>query len=166
MLDLTKARGGLLPLFAAGGAAAVLNPEEAEAAVRPDIGNIIQRAIAGEKFTGGFAGTLESPVAAAALKDSTKYKGNTGYFTEHGLTQRNMKDGWTYEQIAEGYRGIYDSPDTVVIPNVLGVNPTAKEALWNPAAKWTPRRCQYFHTKKASRQARCTPLKPLRLNGY
>ena len=44
--------------------------------------------------------------------------------------------------------------------------PTAKEALWNPAAKWTPRRCQYFHTKKASRQARCTSLKPLRLNGY
>ena len=32
MLDLTKARGGLLPLFAAGGTAAALFPNEAEAA--------------------------------------------------------------------------------------------------------------------------------------
>ncbi|WP_144277303.1 hypothetical protein [Mailhella massiliensis] len=66
------------------------------------------------------------------MEDSAKYGGNLGYFNDHGLVQRFKKDGWTSEQIAEGYRGIYDSPNTVVIPNVLGKNPVAQEALWNP----------------------------------
>ena len=123
---------GLLPLFAAGGAAAALSPEDAEAAIRPDIEDIITKAIEGQKWAGRSAGNLESPTAKAALEESTKYKGDAGYFTEHGLKWRNEHDGWTPEQIAEGYREIYNSSDTVVIPNVLGVNPSAKEALWNP----------------------------------
>ncbi len=124
-----KKLGGLLGLMAGWSA---LAPDDAEAAIRPDIEDIIAKAIGKQKWAGRFAGTLESPTAKAALKESAKYKGDTGYFTNHGLTWRNKHDGWTSDHIAEGYRGIYNSPDTVVIPNVLGVNPSAKEALWNP----------------------------------
>jgi hypothetical protein len=112
-----------------------MGAEEAEAAVRPDIEDVIGKAIDGQAWAGRKAGSLESSVAKDALDGSAKYNGGDGYFTEHGLTWRNEANGWTPAQIAEGYRGIYDSPDTVVVPNVLGVNPSAKEALWNPNGK-------------------------------
>jgi len=115
-----------------GAGATALLPEEAEGAVRPDIVGVVSNAIKEKNYKGQVAGTLESPLSQQALANSSKYKGNTGYFTEHGLTWRHESDGWTPEQIAEGYKGIYDSPDTVVIPNVLGQNHTAQEALWNP----------------------------------
>jgi len=112
--------------------ATALSPQEAEGAVRPDIQKVVSNAIAGKSYKGQVAGTLESSAAQQALGDSSKYKGGSGYFTEHGLSWRHEKDQWTPDQIAEGYKGIYDSLDTVVIPNVLGRNPSAQEALWNP----------------------------------
>lgn len=130
MVTDMKALGGLLGLIAASSP-----PDDAEGAVRPDILDVVKKAIAGRKYGGSKAGTLESPNAANALKNSAEYGGNYGYFNNHGLIQRFQKDDWTPEQIAEGYREIYDSPDTVLIPNVLGKNPVAKEALWNPAGK-------------------------------
>ncbi|WP_458399335.1 ADP-ribosyltransferase-containing protein [Mailhella sp.] len=126
---------GLIPAVGAGGLLALTGAEEAEAAVRPDIEDVIGKAIDGQAWAGRKAGSLESSVAKDALDGSAKYNGGDGYFTEHGLTWRNESNGWTPAQIAEGYRGIYDSPDTVVVPNVLGVNPSAKEALWNPNGK-------------------------------
>jgi hypothetical protein len=123
---------GVIPAVGAGGLLALMGAEEAEAAVRPDIEDVIGKAIDGQAWAGRKAGSLESSVAKDALDGSAKYNGGDGYFTEHGLTWRNEANGWTPAQIAEGYRGIYDSPDTVVVPNVLGVNPSAKEALWNP----------------------------------
>jgi hypothetical protein len=126
---------GLIPAVGAGGLLALMGAEAAEAAVRPDIEDVIGKAIDGQAWAGRKAGSLESSVAKDALDGSAKYNGGDGYFTEHGLTWRNEANGWTPAQIAEGYRGIYDSPDTVVVPNVLGVNPSAKEALWNPNGK-------------------------------
>lgn len=126
---------GLIPAVGAGGLLALMGAEEAEAAVRPDIEDVIGKAIDGQAWAGRKAGSLESSVAKDALDGSAKYNGGDGYFTEHGLTWRNEANGWTPAQIAEGYHGIYDSPDTVVVPNVLGVNPSAKEALWNPNGK-------------------------------
>ena len=125
-MDLKKF-GGLLGIMA--GASL---PDDAEGAVRPDILDVVKNAVAGKRYAGKKAGTLESTNAAQLLEDSAKYGGNLGYFNDHGLVQRFKKDGWTSEQIAEGYRGIYDSPNTVVIPSVLGKNPVAQEALWNP----------------------------------
>ena len=115
-----------------GAGATTLTPEEAEGAVRPDIVGVISNAINGKNYAGKIAGTLESSLSQQELSNSAKYKGSKGYFTEHGLTWRHESDGWTPEQIAEGYKGIYDSPDTVIIPNILGQKHTAQEALWNP----------------------------------
>ena len=126
-----------------GTGASALFPEEAEGAVRSDIFDVVKKSIERVKalpekkenfpsYAGKSMGTLEGKNAVTSLQNSTKYNGNRGYATEHGLTWRHEQDNWTTEQIADAYKGIYDSPDTVVIPNVLGRNPTAKEALWNP----------------------------------
>ena len=118
-----------VPLGLAGGAAML--PEEAEGAVRPDIVDVVKNALKGKKYTGVPAGTLESPAAKKTLlSGSGKYRKNEGYFTQHGLTSRAEKDGWDADKIAEAYKAIFDSPDTVVIPNVLGINSQAREALW------------------------------------
>lgn len=118
-----------LPLGLMGGAALV--PEEAEGAVRPDILDVVKNALKGERYGRLPAGTLESPAAKATLlSDNGKYRKNEGHFTQHGLISRAEKDGWSADEIAEAYRAIFDSPDTVVIPNVLGINPQAREALW------------------------------------
>ena len=123
----TRALGGLLGLLA--GAAVT---EEAEGAVRPDILDVVKKAVAGKKYSGVVSGTLESGSASKSFENSVRYAGSTGYFNNHGLVQRAEKDNWTPEQIAEGFRAIFDSPETVVVPNVLGKSPVAKEALWNP----------------------------------
>ena len=129
--DADTIRRALAAAGLGAGASAFL-PDEAEGAVRSDIKQVVSNAITGKSYKGQAAGTLESPVAQQALGDSFKYKGSSGYFTTHGLTWRHENDHWTPEQIAEGYKGIYNSPDTVVIPNVLGRDPSAQEALWNP----------------------------------
>lgn len=118
-----------VPLGLAGGAA--LLPEEAEGAVRPDILDVVKKALGGQMYAGKLAGTLESPAAKEALLSGNgKYRKNEGYFTQHGLISRAEKDGWDADEIAEAYKAIFDSPDTVVIPNVLGINSQAREALW------------------------------------
>ena len=53
-----KKLGGLLGLMAGWSA---LAPDDAEAAIRPDIEDIIAKAIGKQKWAGRFAGTLESP---------------------------------------------------------------------------------------------------------
>ncbi|HIU18276.1 MAG TPA: hypothetical protein IAB01_07490 [Candidatus Avidesulfovibrio excrementigallinarum] len=123
-----QAFGGLLGLLA--GAAAA---KEAEGAVRPDIVEVIRKALKQESLTDVEAGSLESTKAVRALLDSPEYHSNEGYFTLHGLTRRKEQDNWTEERIADAYKGIYDSPDTLLIPNVLGKNAAAKVALWNPS---------------------------------
>lgn len=123
---------GLLPLVGGGAVALAMSPDEAEAAVRPDILDVIKKAVGGSSFRGAFTGTLESKQAREALERSPKYRGSKGFTTDHSLTNRYRKDGWTEEQIAAMYHNLYDLPDTVVIPNVLGYDPAAQEALWNP----------------------------------
>ncbi len=68
-----KKLGGLLGL-----AAGAAMPEEAEGAVRPDILDVVKKAIAGRKYGGSKAGTLDSANAATALENSAKYGGNYG----------------------------------------------------------------------------------------
>ena len=122
----------------AGGAAGSFwgGADEAEAKVRDDILKVVQASLGGRHYAGQTAGTLESQSALdALLSGNGKYRTGEGYFTEHGLIGRKEKDQWTAEQIADGYLGIYNSPNTVVIPNVMGVSPNAQEALWIPKEK-------------------------------
>ena len=82
----TRALGGLLGLLA--GAAVT---EEAEGAVRPDILDVVKKAVAGKKYSGVVSGTLESGSASKSLENSVRYAGSTGYFNNHGLVREQRK---------------------------------------------------------------------------
>jgi hypothetical protein len=128
---------GLLPVIGGGAISLAMSPDEAEAAIRPDVLNLVNSALSGGNFRGVPAGVLESPFARKALEESSKYGGSKGFFTNHALKWRATPDPndpqkvlWSPEKIADGHAVLYNSNDTVVIPNVLGRDPVASEALW------------------------------------
>lgn len=107
------------------------SPDDAEAAARPDLPDMVRKAVEGKAKGKLYAGTIESGRALRELASLNEQYGKPHIsISEHGLVSRSRKDGWTPEMTAEAYARLINDEETRGIPNFPGRS--ARDALWLP----------------------------------